>query len=119
MFLTRIGFGSQAVITGDVTQVDVRGGRSGLLGLEKTLSGIDGLKFVKFSSRDVVRHKIVADGLQILVNLEHRGAVGADPKAGDGCGMLIQLPHKLFADEAKANGFELPEPGKYGGKAWY
>ncbi len=60
------------------------------------------------------QHKIVADGLKILANLEHRGAVGADPKAGDGCGMLLQIPHKLFKAEAKANGFSLPEPGKYG-----
>ena len=43
MFLTRIGFGSKVVVTGDVTQVDVAGGRSGLLGLEQVLAGIDGL----------------------------------------------------------------------------
>jgi phosphate starvation-inducible PhoH-like protein len=61
MFLTRIGFGSKVVITGDVTQVDVPGGRSGLAGLEKTLDGIDGLAFVHLSSRDVVRHRIVQD----------------------------------------------------------
>ena len=47
MFLTRIGFGSKAVITGDTTQVDVPGGRSGLLGLEPVLAGIDGLAFVQ------------------------------------------------------------------------
>jgi phosphate starvation-inducible PhoH-like protein len=61
MFLTRIGFGSKAVITGDVTQVDVQGARSGLLGLEKILTGIDGLAWVHLSSKDVVRHKIVQD----------------------------------------------------------
>jgi phosphate starvation-inducible PhoH-like protein len=61
MFLTRIGFGSKVVVTGDVTQVDVQGGRSGLLGLEKVLSGIDGLAFVRLSSKDVVRHRIVQD----------------------------------------------------------
>jgi phosphate starvation-inducible PhoH-like protein len=61
MFLTRIGFGSKAVITGDVTQVDVQGARSGLLGLEKILTGIDGLSWVHLSSKDVVRHKIVQD----------------------------------------------------------
>ncbi|MCU0267902.1 MAG: PhoH family protein [Acidimicrobiales bacterium] len=61
MFLTRIGFGSRAVITGDVTQVDIAGGRSGLLGLEKVLTGIDGLAWVWLSSRDVVRHRIVQD----------------------------------------------------------
>ncbi|MGH3849260.1 MAG: PhoH family protein, partial [Pseudonocardiaceae bacterium] len=61
MFLTRIGFGSKAVVTGDVTQVDLAAGRSGLIGLEDTLGTIDGLKFVYLSSRDVVRHRIVAD----------------------------------------------------------
>ncbi len=61
MFLTRIGFGSRAVITGDVTQVDVAGGRSGLDGLERLLSDIEGVRFVHLSSRDVVRHPIVTD----------------------------------------------------------
>jgi phosphate starvation-inducible PhoH-like protein len=61
MFLTRIGFGSKVVVTGDVTQVDVQGGRSGLLGLEKVLSGINGLAFVRLTSKDVVRHRIVQD----------------------------------------------------------
>jgi phosphate starvation-inducible PhoH-like protein len=61
MFLTRIGFGSKAVITGDMTQVDVPDGRSGLVGLERILGGIDGLAFVHLSGADVVRHRIVAD----------------------------------------------------------
>jgi phosphate starvation-inducible PhoH-like protein len=61
MFLTRIGFGSKVVVTGDTTQVDVPDGRSGLLGLERTLTGIDGLSFVHLGAGDVVRHKIVAD----------------------------------------------------------
>lgn len=61
MFLTRIGFNSQAVITGDRTQVDVAGGRSGLSGLEKILGDIDGVGFVTLRSSDVVRHKIVQD----------------------------------------------------------
>jgi phosphate starvation-inducible PhoH-like protein len=61
MFLTRIGFGSKCVVTGDVTQVDLGGGRSGLGGLEKILTGIEGISFVHLGSRDVVRHRIVAD----------------------------------------------------------
>ena len=61
MFLTRIGFNSLAVVTGDTTQVDVAGGRSGLSGLEKILTGIDGLDFVRLRSQDVVRHRIVQD----------------------------------------------------------
>jgi phosphate starvation-inducible PhoH-like protein len=59
MFLTRIGFGSRAVVTGDDTQVDVGGGRSGLDGLEVILGDIDGVEFVHLSGRDVVRHRIV------------------------------------------------------------
>jgi phosphate starvation-inducible PhoH-like protein len=61
MFLTRIGFGSKAVVTGDTTQVDVGGGRSGLGGLERILAGIDGLGWVHLTSGDVVRHRIVQD----------------------------------------------------------
>ncbi|MGH9307276.1 MAG: PhoH family protein [Acidimicrobiales bacterium] len=61
MFLTRIGFGSKAVITGDDTQVDLAGRASGLTGLEKLLRGIEGLAFVRLGRRDVVRHRIVAD----------------------------------------------------------
>ena len=58
-------------------------------------------------------HQIVKDGLTILLNLEHRGAVGADPRAGDGAGILIQIPHKFFALKAEELGFKLPEPGHY------
>lgn len=61
MFLTRIGFGSKVVVTGDTTQVDVPDGRSGLAGLERVLTGIDGLTFVHLEYADVVRHRIVAD----------------------------------------------------------
>jgi len=61
MFLTRIGFGSKVVVTGDTTQVDVPGGRSGLVDLERILQGIDGLGFVHLTQSDVVRHKIVGD----------------------------------------------------------
>ena len=58
-------------------------------------------------------HKIVEDALTILVNLEHRGAVGADPRAGDGAGILVQIPHKFFAKQTAALGFSLPAPGQY------
>ena len=61
MFLTRIGFNSKVVVTGDVTQVDVAGGRSGLHGLERILAGVENLAFVHLTGADVVRHKIVAD----------------------------------------------------------
>ncbi len=59
-------------------------------------------------------HDIVDMGLQILLNLDHRGAVGADPKLGDGCGILVQIPHRFFAEECAKLGFTLPDPGHYG-----
>ena len=55
---------------------------------------------------------IVEKGLAMLCNLEHRGAVGADPKAGDGSGLLIQIPHKFLAKKVEQN-FSLPNPGNY------
>src|SRR5262249_11748424 len=58
-------------------------------------------------------HEIVEKGLAILRNLEHRGAVGADPKAGDGCGMLVQIPHVLLSEECTKLGIKLPAPGDY------
>jgi phosphate starvation-inducible protein PhoH and related proteins len=62
MFLTRLGFGSRAVVNGDVTQIDLPDGqRSGLVVVEEILQGIDGLAFVHLGARDVVRHKIVQD----------------------------------------------------------
>ncbi|MBN9345501.1 MAG: glutamate synthase large subunit [Devosia sp.] len=59
------------------------------------------------------QHSIVQRGLAILENLEHRGAVGADPLMGDGAGMLVQIPHAFFAKEMAKQGVTLPEPGKY------
>ena len=59
-------------------------------------------------------HEIVEQALQILLNLDHRGAVGADPKLGDGCGILVQIPHQFFVEECAKLGMNLPEPQKYG-----
>ncbi|MBM17224.1 MAG: phosphate starvation-inducible protein PhoH [Actinobacteria bacterium] len=72
MFLTRLGFGSRVIVTGDVSQTDVPGGRSGLADLKPVLSGISGLDFVYLTSRDVVRHRIVQD------IVEAYGAAGAN-----------------------------------------
>jgi len=58
-------------------------------------------------------HKIVQSALHILENLEHRGAVGADPLAGDGAGILVQIPHAFLAQECQVAGFSLPQPGNY------
>jgi len=58
-------------------------------------------------------HAILEKGLQILVNLDHRGAVGADPMLGDGCGVLTQIPHAFFLEECGKLGMNLPDPGQY------
>lgn len=58
-------------------------------------------------------HQIVADAINILCNLEHRGATGADPRFGDGAGILVQIPHAFFVRKTSELGFTLPEPGKY------
>jgi glutamate synthase (NADPH/NADH) large chain len=59
-------------------------------------------------------HRIIRDGLNILVNLAHRGAVSADPLAGDGAGILIQIPDGLMRSECDRLGIELPAIGEYG-----
>jgi glutamate synthase (NADPH) large chain len=59
-------------------------------------------------------HSIVAQGLKILENLDHRGAVGADKLMGDGAGILIQIPDEFYRAEMAAQGIELPPPGEYG-----
>jgi glutamate synthase (NADPH) large chain len=59
-------------------------------------------------------HSIIEQGLQILKNLDHRGAVGADALMGDGAGILIQIPDQYFRDEMAKQGIELPPPGEYG-----
>ena len=80
MFLTRIGFGSKVVVTGDDTQIDLPGGRSGLTGLERMLTGIEGLAWVTLGRRDVVRHRIVADivGAYEAAEVEHLRPTGLD-----------------------------------------
>ncbi len=64
--------------------------------------------------KGVKSHSIVQDALQVLENLEHRGAAGADPLMGDGAGILVQIPHAFFARECSKLGFMLPGAGEYG-----
>ena len=59
-------------------------------------------------------HAIVRHGIQLLLNLVHRGASGCDPLTGDGAGILIQMPHAFFKKECEALDLALPEPGRYG-----
>lgn len=73
MYLTRLGFSSKTVITGDVTQIDLPYGRhSGLVEAERILSSIEGIKFVYFSERDVVRHKLVQEIIKAYERVEKR-----------------------------------------------
>ncbi len=58
-------------------------------------------------------HDIIEKGIQLLLNLTHRGACGCDPETGDGAGVLIQIPHKFFARECEKLAFTLPQPGCY------
>src|SRR5215470_2710249 len=59
-------------------------------------------------------HDLVRKGIEVLINLTHRGACGCDPETGDGAGVLIQIPHEFFARESAKLGFTLPERGQYG-----
>jgi glutamate synthase (NADPH/NADH) large chain len=76
---------------------------------EKDACGVGFIANIK----GVKSHQIVSDAINILCNLEHRGATGADPRFGDGAGILVQIPHKFFSRKATELGFELPEPGQY------
>ncbi len=64
--------------------------------------------------KGIKSHAIVQQGLKILENLDHRGAVGADKLMGDGAGILIQLPDALYREEMALQGVQLPPPGEYG-----
>lgn len=78
MFLTRLGFGSKMVVTGDVTQTDLPSGTSGLAGVRGILDGIDGISFCDLTSVDVVRHSLVA----AIVAAYERAAKGAAGRKG-------------------------------------
>ena len=85
MFLTRFGFGSKAVVTGDITQTDLpRGQISGLNHVREVLPGVSGVAFVYFSDQDVVRHELVQRVIQAYEQHELRGTGGRPPDAAQG-----------------------------------
>ena len=85
MFLTRLGFSSQAVITGDITQTDLAEGQvSGLRDARTVLSGIEGIEFVHFDERDVVRHPLVRDIIGAYGQAERPSSAGDDTGESDG-----------------------------------
>ena len=80
MFLTRIGFGTKAVITGDVTQIDLqRGQKSGLIEAQKILKDVKGIAFTQFLAADVVRHPLV----QKIINAYEKYESSAESKSTD------------------------------------
>ncbi len=105
MFLTRIGFGSKAVITGDVTQIDLpTGKRSGLIEAERVLDGVEGIEFIYFTDKDVVRHRLVQTDRQRLRGAHQQeqplrpGASPMEPtthhhRRSMGLGQVRQVPH--------------------------
>jgi phosphate starvation-inducible PhoH-like protein len=77
MYLTRLGFNSKTVITGDVTQIDLPQGKaSGLIEITKILQGVEGISFVHFSEKDVVRHKLVQEIVRAYEKYEKRDSEG-------------------------------------------
>jgi len=96
----------------DKTSRSLRPGKQGLYepANEHDACGVGFVAHVKGHKN----HQIVCQGLQILENLTHRGATGADPLAGDGAGILIQMPDDFLRREAQVNEIALPQPGDYG-----
>jgi len=96
----------------DKTNRSLRPDRQGLYdpGNEHDACGVGFVAHVKGQ----INHQIIRQGLQILENLTHRGATGADPLAGDGAGILIQMPDEFLRREAKGNAIALPPCGHYG-----
>ena len=85
MFLTRIGFGSTAVITGDITQIDLPGGqRSGLIHVLNVLKDVEGLSFTRFGAKDVVRHPLVQRIVEAYAREDSGRAVDGERAQGDG-----------------------------------
>ena len=87
MFLTRLGFGAKAVITGDITQIDLPAGRmSGLVEAMKVVGGVEGISFVRFDDRDVVRHKLVQQivrAYEVYSNGDRERPSTSSPRAED------------------------------------
>jgi phosphate starvation-inducible PhoH-like protein len=77
MFLTRLGFGSKFVVTGDITQIDLeRGATSGLVQVGDILTGVEDINFIRFGGEDVVRHKLVQRIVAAYGEAESRGHSG-------------------------------------------
>ena len=110
------GHSQHAVPAADMAVIKARGpGMPRTQGLYNPMKEKDacGMGFVA-DMNNRKSHRIIEQGLEILLNLDHRGAVGADPKMGDGCGIMVQIPHRFFSAECAKLGIWLPEAGEYG-----
>jgi len=104
MFLTRLGFNSKAVVTGDITQVDLPPDRvSGLIEVRDILCHVEGIRFVYFDERDVVRHKLVQDIIKAYDQHEN---------AGQSTGQVAQAGHSASAASHRRSPQSLPTPPK-------
>jgi len=105
---------------GNATRKDAATGLPAAQGLYDPRNEHDacGVGFIA-QMKGVKSHQIVKDGLFMLENLTHRGAVGADPLMGDGAGVLVQIPDRFFREEMAAQGIELPPAGQYGVGHWF
>jgi phosphate starvation-inducible protein PhoH and related proteins len=105
MFLTRLGYGSKAVVTGDVTQIDLPAGKSsGLKHAVAILAGIRGIRFITFNEKDVVRHRLVQD---IITAYERAGAAEAEARGEEkngGAGLWNDLGEGNRAEGARPEG---------------
>lgn len=81
MFLTRLGEGSRAVVTGDITQVDLDNKKaSGLIQIQKILKGVKGIEFIYLTDRDVVRHRLVQEIIKAYEKYENRQKLDSAPR---------------------------------------
>jgi phosphate starvation-inducible protein PhoH and related proteins len=84
MFLTRLGFGSKFVVTGDITQIDLeKGSRSGLIEVGDILTGVEDINFIRFGGEDVVRHKLVQRIVAAYGEAESRSRTDSGDSRGD------------------------------------
>ncbi len=119
MFLTRLGFGSKAVITGDITQIDLPHGRmSGLIEALNVVRQIDGIAFIHFDERDVVRHKLVQQIVKAYADFTGGGAATAPPRALTPARSLhAWLPTlTLRASRPEGRGVRRPRPARRGAR---
>ncbi len=105
MFVTRLGFGSKAVITGDITQIDLPNKRSGLVEAMDILKGVQGISFVRFDESDVVRHSLVQRIIRAYD--EHKTQSEVDQLSLS----LGRLNDSRNGNGAGVQGFEIPAPG--------